>query len=269
MLTIQERLRDLRDDSGLNLEQLSEATGLSKSALGNYESNEFKDISHYAIIKLAKYYGVTTDYLLGLSETKKHSTDDINSLKLSDELIDILQQGKINIPLFCELAAHKGFPKFLADIEIYVNRFATKMIGFLNSYVDAGRAQIMQQNKAENQDSILYLLKNMDIDEGNYFDRRIHDDIDEIIKDIRETHKGRSESASDDPQYDPVRVMESVFDDLASFKGSPSERAVMIFCKQNQIIYSKLTDEEKLWLLKIMDKSKLMKRLVSKRGKKK
>ena len=70
MLTIQERLRDLRDDSGLNLEQLSEATGLSKSALGNYESNEFKDISHYAIIKLAKFYGVTTDYLLGLSETK-------------------------------------------------------------------------------------------------------------------------------------------------------------------------------------------------------
>ena len=42
----------------------------------------------------------------------------------------------------------------------------------------------------------------------------------------------------------------------------------MIFCKQNQIIYSKLTDEEKLWLLKIMDKSKLMKRLVYQRGKK-
>ena len=41
----------------------------------------------------------------------------------------------------------------------------------------------------------------------------------------------------------------------------------MIFCKQNQIIYSKLTDEEKLWLLKIMNKSKLMKRLVSQRGK--
>ena len=75
----------------------SKQKGLSKSALQQYENNEFKDISHYAIIKLAKYYGVTTDYLLGLSETKKHSTDDINSLKLSDELIDILQQGKINI----------------------------------------------------------------------------------------------------------------------------------------------------------------------------
>lgn len=59
-------------------------------------------------------------------------------------------------------------------------------------------------------------MKNMDIDEGNDFDRRIHDDIDEIVKKLREKHKGRSESVSDDPQYDPVRIMETVFDDLAS-----------------------------------------------------
>ena len=85
--------------------------------MGNYETNEYKDISHFAIIKLAKFYGVTTDYLLGFSETKKHSKADINSLRLSDEMIDILQQGKLNIPLFCELATHKNFPKLLADIE--------------------------------------------------------------------------------------------------------------------------------------------------------
>ena len=134
MLTIQERIKDLRNDHGLTLEQLAEQTGLSSSALGNYETNEYKDISHFAIIKLAKFYGVTTDYLLGLSETKKHSKADINSLRLSDEMIELLQQGKINIPLFCELATHKDFPKLLADIEIYVNRFASKVIQFLNSY---------------------------------------------------------------------------------------------------------------------------------------
>ena len=37
---------------------------------GSYEAEDFKDISHYALIKLAKFYGVTADYLLGLSETK-------------------------------------------------------------------------------------------------------------------------------------------------------------------------------------------------------
>ena len=58
-LTIQERLKDLRVERGLTLEQLAEQTHLSKSALGSYEAEDFKDISHYAIIKLAKFYGVT------------------------------------------------------------------------------------------------------------------------------------------------------------------------------------------------------------------
>ena len=53
----------MRQEKKLTLEQLSEQTGLSKSALGSYESNDTKDISHYAIIRLAKFYGVTTDYV--------------------------------------------------------------------------------------------------------------------------------------------------------------------------------------------------------------
>ena len=69
-LTIPERLKDLRVERGLTLEQLAEQTNLSKSALGSYEAEDFKDISHYALIKLAKFYGVTTDNLLGLSENE-------------------------------------------------------------------------------------------------------------------------------------------------------------------------------------------------------
>ena len=44
-LTIQERLKDLRVERGLTLEQLAEETHLSKSALGSYEGDKFKDIS--------------------------------------------------------------------------------------------------------------------------------------------------------------------------------------------------------------------------------
>ena len=43
-LTIQERLKDLRVERGLTLEQLAEETHLSKSALGSYEGDKFKDI---------------------------------------------------------------------------------------------------------------------------------------------------------------------------------------------------------------------------------
>ena len=69
-LTVQERLKDLRVvDFKLTLEELAERTGLSRSALGKYESDETaKDISPFAILTLAKFYGVSTDYLLGLTE---------------------------------------------------------------------------------------------------------------------------------------------------------------------------------------------------------
>ncbi|MEE0969535.1 MAG: helix-turn-helix transcriptional regulator, partial [Clostridia bacterium] len=44
-LTIQERLKDLRTEQKLTLEQLAEKTSISKSALGKYETEEYKDMS--------------------------------------------------------------------------------------------------------------------------------------------------------------------------------------------------------------------------------
>lgn len=54
MLTIQKRLKNLRVERGLTLEQLADQTGPSRSALGSYESDEFKDISHYALVRLVQ-----------------------------------------------------------------------------------------------------------------------------------------------------------------------------------------------------------------------
>ena len=46
-LSIPERLKDLRVvDKHLTLEQLAEQTGLSRSALGKYESDDYKAVSY-------------------------------------------------------------------------------------------------------------------------------------------------------------------------------------------------------------------------------
>ena len=60
-LTIQERLKDLRVERSLTLEQLSAETGISKSTPGKYEADDFKDISPFSMVELAKFYGVTAD----------------------------------------------------------------------------------------------------------------------------------------------------------------------------------------------------------------
>ena len=93
-LSIQERLKDLRVERGLTLEQLAEKTHLSKSALGSYEGDNFKDISHYALIELAKFYEVTVDYLLGRSQTRNHPNADLADLHLSDDMISVDEKIK-------------------------------------------------------------------------------------------------------------------------------------------------------------------------------
>lgn len=42
-LTLQEKLKDLRTERGLSLLELSEKTGISKYALGSYESDATKN----------------------------------------------------------------------------------------------------------------------------------------------------------------------------------------------------------------------------------
>ena len=81
-LTIPERLKDLRVvDKHLTLEQLAEQTGLSKSALGKYETDDYKDISPFAIATLADFYGVSADYLMGLTDNKEVPNADVQSLR--------------------------------------------------------------------------------------------------------------------------------------------------------------------------------------------
>lgn len=54
-LSIQEKLKDLRVERGLSLQELSEQTGLSRAALGNYETDDYKEITHKAIVILADF----------------------------------------------------------------------------------------------------------------------------------------------------------------------------------------------------------------------
>ena len=101
-LTIQERLKDLRGvDRGLHLEQLEEQTGLSKSALGKYEFENFNDISPFAIVTLAKFYGVSTDCLLGLTESKNPANTELQALYLWDDAADAIRDGKSGCCLSC------------------------------------------------------------------------------------------------------------------------------------------------------------------------
>ena len=188
-LSIQERMKDLRVERGLTLEQLAEEINLSKSALGSYEGDKLKDISHYAIIKLAKFYGVTADYLLGLSQTKNHPNADLADLRLSNDMIELLKSGRVDNSLLCELAAHPDFPRLMADLEIYVNGVAVKQVQAANAIVDTMSATIMKRYNPGLTDPQLRQLVTAHIDDDSFCRYVIQQDINKIAFDLRETHK--------------------------------------------------------------------------------
>ena len=58
------RIRDLREDRDLNQTQVANLLGMSQTGYSKYETGE-NDIPTAVLIKLARFYGTSVDYLLG------------------------------------------------------------------------------------------------------------------------------------------------------------------------------------------------------------
>lgn len=157
--------------------------------MGSYEGDNFKDISHYALIELAKFYEVTVDYLLRRSQIKNHPNADLAALRLSDDMIELLKSGLIDNSLFCELAVHPDFFRLMADLEIYVNGIAGKQVQSANAIVDAVSATIMKQHNPSLSDPQLRQLIDAHIDDDSFCRYVIQQDINKIALDLREAHK--------------------------------------------------------------------------------
>ena len=65
-----QRIRDLREDADKTQEEIAEYLNMSREVYRRYETG-IREIPVWAVIKLAEYYGTTTDYILGLSNMRK------------------------------------------------------------------------------------------------------------------------------------------------------------------------------------------------------
>ena len=264
ILTISERFEELRKNRHLTLEQLEEQTGLSKSALGGYEVNSDKDIGHHAVVRLAKFYGVTSDYLLGLSDMENHPNTDLNNLHLSDEMIELLKSGKLNNRLLCEIVTHESFQRFLVDAEIYIDRIADMRINDMNTVLAAVRQQVMQEHNPGENDLYMRTLEVAQIQEGEYFGHIAAEDIGVILKGIREKHRTDTTTADTDSM---VADVQRQLQEAMRFEGSAQERQIRVFCAQLGVDYDALTKEEFVALIGILKKSQFIKSPFSQRGK--
>ena len=263
-LTIQERLKDLRVERGLTLEQLSAETGISKSALGKYEADDFKDISPFSMVELAKFYGVSTDYLLGLTEQKNHPNTELYALHLGDDAVEVLRTGKFNHRLLSELICHKDFQRFMLDAEIYVDRIADMRINDMNAVLEAVRQMALMKNGGEENGLHLRTLEVAQIREDEYFGSLIADDLKGILRDIREQHRPDTMTA-DEVSF--AENMQNQLREAMNFEGSSEEKKAKALLSTLGIDYDAITMEQFVNLIEVLKLSKHMKSPISQRGK--
>ncbi len=77
-----EQIKSLRMCKGLNQVELAKIFGVTKQSVSNWENENIMP-SVDMLIKIANFFNVSTDYLLGLTEQHALNTDGLSELQIA------------------------------------------------------------------------------------------------------------------------------------------------------------------------------------------
>ena len=253
-LTIPERLKDLRvSEKRMSLQELSDATGIPSSTLGNYEKDENIDMSLGNLITLANFYNISTDYLLCRTELRKHKNQSVSDLYLNDDAIQILTDEKYNPRLLSALLTHENFRKFMTDLEIYIDGFNDKGIQIANAFLDVMKCKLTELG-ADSTDAFATVFDNSHIEAEQYYMNILSDDLKPIVSDLRNAHMKDSNTASNIDYQSMVKNIIDDFtsqipttadDDIDSSNDAYINGLLLLFCKNLEMKVTQLSVEEK------------------------
>lgn len=91
-----EKLKSLRIEKKLTQKQVADRIGLAISAVSSYESGT-RYPSYDVLVKLARIFHVSTDYLLGMTDTRNVDVTGLNDseIELVSQLVDMLRNKKL------------------------------------------------------------------------------------------------------------------------------------------------------------------------------
>ena len=118
-----ERLREVMQEHGVTQQELAEYVGKSRQAIGYYADGSSSP-DWETLAKIAQYFGVSADWLLGLTDT--HSTDvDIQSICKHTGLSECALNTLCNVDEFSmqavnQLFESRWFNSFARDMSLFL-----------------------------------------------------------------------------------------------------------------------------------------------------
>ena len=258
-LTLQEKLRDLRDERKLILADLTDATGIPISTLQRIENDEDMRVGYQDVVTLANFYDVSADFLFGLTDIKKYRNVGIDELGLTDAAIEVLKERKINTRLVSELLSHPNAKSLFNAIEVYIDRKIHAQINTMNAVYTAAEGIIREHFDVEGDDKHMEVLREAIVDEDEYLRYRITERFSALMRSLFEAHKKDALPEEQAGILDELRTGFKNYLDDKEKQGA--ERAKLIlFAKQIGLNISKLSDEQIALLMETLRESDAYKR---------
>ena len=136
------RLSNLRKDHNLSQKQLADQLHVTHSQISRIESGETKNPNISIVIDAARFFHVSTDYLLGITQITSPKSYDISELGLSEEAVTRLITRRIDADILNRLLEHEHFSKLCIMIRNYFDDTIAEGIMARNKVIDLAVDQL-------------------------------------------------------------------------------------------------------------------------------
>lgn len=257
-LSLQEKLRDLRDERKLKLAEVAEGTGIPLSTLQRIESDDDNRASYQDVATLANFYQVSTDYLFGLTDHRQHRNVEVDKLGLSDAAVAVLKEQSCNPRLVSEMLAHPDFPSLIRAMEVYIDQKIQPQINSMNTLYKFAE-DTLKEHGVSADDEIMTFLSEAVVDENEYLRYRISERFNVMLRSLFDLHK---KDVLSDEQTD---ILKEYKEDLKLYMDTKKQEGVqrgqaILFAKKIGLNLSGLTDEEIILFTKVVNNGEKMKR---------
>ena len=127
---LSKRLIEVRKSNGYTRKRLAEELNRPYRTITNYETGEHEP-GHKYLIEIAEKFGVTTDYLLGLSDDPRKTSDEIKKSPGTTEAAP--ERKQFTLEDSNRLLVAMGFIEEGQDLSDDDLAFLTHIIGLLNN----------------------------------------------------------------------------------------------------------------------------------------
>lgn len=144
---VRHRIVDLMKERNVSQKKLSLAIGLSESSLSRFFNGKTAKLSEENVIRIARVFNVSTDFILGTTEIPDKKNYDIAELGLSVEAAKNLYTGKVNSDVVNRLLESPRFAAVTYMISQYFDDTLAQGFAAQNQMISSLSAMLLGQNK--------------------------------------------------------------------------------------------------------------------------